>query len=110
MRVRKKIKIICSFSGRIFSLYVFSLARKYEINGWISFAMDFVDIEAEGNLLNIIDFICTIHDFCKQLSSHIEIRFHDIKLLNSDGFYLVEEDKPDFYKENLLNEDILISS
>jgi len=109
MRVRKKISILGRINGKIFLQYIFSLANQHAISGWTKSRIGFVEIEAEGAISSIIEFICIIHDFSKQLSFSVEIRFHDVKVLNSVDFRIIENDST-INKESLLTNNMVIYS
>ncbi|OGI17258.1 MAG: carbamoyltransferase HypF [Candidatus Melainabacteria bacterium RIFOXYA12_FULL_32_12] len=99
VRVRKSIKISGIIGSKAFISYVYSLVKKFGLSGWVKYCNEFIIMEVEGDNYSVIEFVSSICDNAKPMSKVVEFESHDVTVLNSNRFYIIESDSEFNYVE-----------
>ncbi|EKE02845.1 MAG: hypothetical protein ACD_20C00325G0006 [uncultured bacterium] len=90
VRVRKNIKIVGIIGSKAFISYVYSLAKKFNLSGWVRCCKEYINIEVEGENYSVIEFKSAICDNAKPMSKVVEFDSNSVPILNSDRFYVID--------------------
>lgn len=93
MRVRKKIIISGIISCRSFVSYVFAQAKKCSLSGWVNAGNDSTSIEVEGDNASVLEFLSNVYDNPGRTSGIANLDLSDMPVLNSNDFYVVNNQK-----------------
>ncbi len=86
-KTRKRIEVKGIVQGVGFRPFIYRLARKYELGGFVSNNNDGVEIEIEGTDLKIDEFIRAISSEAPPLSKIDELQVSDSFILEFQRFY-----------------------
>lgn len=90
---RKKIKISGVVQGVGFRPFVYALANKYKLRGFVLNDGEGVAIEAQGENENLVAFLREIESAAPPLSRIDALRVEDIECSVDDGFCIVQSQK-----------------
>ena len=89
-----------------FRPFVYRLAKKYLINGWVLNATDGVFIHAEGQAKHLDEFVLEISENAPVASQVTEIELKEVPLENFDTFEIRFSNKAEVEKTTLISPDL----
>lgn len=91
-----------------FRPFVYKLAKKYLINGWVKNGIDGVHIRAEGESEHVDEFVLEISENAPQAAQISEIEMHEVPIEPYDTFEIILSDENETDEITFVSPDLAI--